>query len=335
MNPTSSASASSTVELAAVTMRSGRRESMHHAALVALSSDGRIAFSIGDPELDVYPRSSIKPMQAFAMLENGLDLPDELLALVCASHDGSPQHLDGVRRILSTVDLDTSALRNTPDWPLDDSSRIDAIRNDGTESSLQQNCSGKHAGMLATCRVNDWDLATYLDQSHQLQTRIIDAIPALTDSPVLGVGIDGCGAPTHVVSLVGLARAFRSIATGEAGPSGSRIHRAMTSHPIMVGGRRRDVTLVMQGIDGLMAKDGADGVFAVALPDGRAIALKVADGSNRARPPLMHAALRALDVDVSGVDPTAWESPILGHGQRVGEVRIVGALAEFDQGFDD
>jgi L-asparaginase II len=79
-----------------------------------------------------------------------------------------------------------------------------------------------------------------------------------------------------------------------------------------------------------MAKDGAEGVFAAALPDGRAVALKVADGSNRARPPLMHAALRALGVDVSGVDPAAWISPVLGHGRRVGEVRIVGALAEFD-----
>lgn len=312
-------------------MRSGRRESMHHAALVALSPDGEIAFSLGDPEIDVYPRSSIKPMQAFAMLENGLDLPDELLALVCASHDGSPDHLVGVRRILSTVDLDPSALRNTPDWPLDDASRIEAIRRHDVESSLQQNCSGKHAGMLATCRANDWDLTTYLDRPHPLQTRITDSIPSLTESPVLGVGVDGCGAPTHVVSLIGLARAFRAIATGEAGPNGSRVHRAMTSYPIMVGGRRRDVTLVMQGIEGLMAKDGADGVFAVALPDGRAIALKVADGSNRARPPLMHAALRALGVDVSGVDPSAWESPILGHGRRVGEVRIVGALAEFDR----
>ena len=330
MDPTTSAPASSAVELAAVTVRSGRRESMHHAALVALSSDGEIAFSLGDPEFDVYPRSSIKPLQAFAMLENGLDLPDELLALVCASHDGSPEHLEGVRRILSTVGLDTSTLQNTPDWPLDDPSRMEAIRAGGTESSLQQNCSGKHAGMLATCRANDWDLATYLDRSHPLQTRITNSIPSLTESPVLGVGVDGCGAPTHVVSLVGLARAFRSIATGDAGPNGSRIHRAMTSHPIMVGGRRRDVTLVMQGIDGLMAKDGADGVFAVALPDGRAIALKVADGSNRARPPLMHAALRALGVDVSGVDHAAWKSPILGHGRPVGAVRIVGALAEFD-----
>lgn len=97
----------------------------------------------------------------------------------------------------------------------------------------------------------------------------------------------------------------------------------------MVGGPRRDVTLIMQGVRGLMAKDGAEGVFAAALPDGRAVALKVADGANRARPPLMQAALRALGVDLAGVDPSAWVSPVLGHGRPVGEVRIVGTLAPF------
>lgn len=98
----------------------------------------------------------------------------------------------------------------------------------------------------------------------------------------------------------------------------------------MVGGPTRDVTLLMQGIRGLMAKDGAEGVFAAALPDGRAVALKVADGANRARPPIMRAALRALGVDVSGVDERAFASPIFGHGRRVGEVRIVGDLAALE-----
>ena len=318
-------------EPAAITVRSGLVESVHHAALVALSSDGSVEFAIGRPDVSVFPRSSTKPLQAVAMVRNGLDLPDELLALVCASHDGRTEHLDGARRILASVGLDESALRNTPDWPLDTESMHDVIRSGGVTSSLQQNCSGKHSGMLATCRVNDWDTATYLDESHPLQAAITATVPSLAGSPVDGIGIDGCGAPAHMTSLVGLARAFRAIATGEAGDAGSRVHRAMISFPHMVGGPRRDVTLIMQGVPGLMAKDGAEGVFAAGLPDGRAVALKVADGANRARPPLMHAALQALGVDVSGVDPSAWESPILGHGHRVGEVRIVGVLGSRDR----
>ena len=317
-------------EPVAYTTRSGVRESVHHGALVALSTDGSVSFSIGDPDLAIFPRSSIKPLQAFAMVRSGLDLPDDLLALVCASHDGQALHLDGARRILASVGLDESSLLNTVDGPLDGTTMEETVRSGGVKTSLQQNCSGKHAGMLATCRVNGWDPSTYLDEHHSLQTRITDAIPDLIGSPVVAVGVDGCGAPAHMISLVGLARAFRAMATGEAGATGIRIHRAMSSNPIMVGGPRRDVTLIMQGIDGLMAKDGAEGVFAAALPDGRAVALKIADGSNRARPPLMYAALRALGVDVSGVDPAAWISPILGHGRRVGQVRIVGSLTEFD-----
>lgn len=316
-------------EPTAITRRSDLTESVHHAALVALSSDGSIEFAVGRPEVSVFPRSSTKPLQAYAMLQSGLDLPDDLLALVCASHDGRTEHLDAARRILASAGLDESVLRNTPDWPLDNESMQQAVRTGGVATPLQQNCSGKHSGMLATCRANDWDLVTYLDESHPLQRRITETVPLLTGSPVDGIGIDGCGAPAHLISLVGLARAFRALATGEAGGVGQRIHRAMTTFPHLVGGPRRDVTLIMQGVHGLMAKDGAEGVFAAALPDGRAIALKVADGANRARPPLMHAALRALGVDVSGVDPSAWVSPILGHGRPVGEVRIVGSLARF------
>ena len=136
------------------------------------------------------------------------------------------------------------------------------------------------------------------------------------------IGVDGCGSPAHVFSLLGLARGFRSIATGAAGIAGDAVYQAMTSHPEMVGGNGRDVTQFMRNVTGLMAKDGADGVFAAALPDGRAVAMKIADGANRARPPVMLAALRSLGVDASAVEPmvTQW---ILGHGEHVGEVRAI------------
>ena len=318
----------SAYEPIAASFRSGRLESVHHAAVVALDSDGRISFAAGDPDLEIYPRSSMKPLQANAMLAAGLDLPDELLALVCSSHDGLPQHLDGVRRILASVGLDESALRNTPDLPLDDHEAHGVLRRGGSESSLQQNCSGKHAGMLATCVSAGWAHdSSYLGDDHPLQRSITDSLPALTAGRVAAIGVDGCGAPAHVISLLGLAHSFRNLATGEAGEQGRRVHRAMTSHPEMVGGPRRDVTLVMRGVPGLMAKDGAEGVFAVALPDGRAVAMKVADGANRARPPIMRGALTLLGIDTSSVDPSAFTSTILGHGRPVGEVRIVGSLA--------
>ncbi|MEY2641781.1 MAG: hypothetical protein RLZZ368_428 [Actinomycetota bacterium] len=312
----------------AVTYRSDILESVHHAAVVGLDRDGSVAFAFGDPLLPIYPRSSTKPLQAHAMVSAGLDLPDELLALVCASHDGRPMHLDGARRILASAGLTESALGNTADLPLDESESMRFVRQGGEPSALHMNCSGKHAGMLATCVINGWGHGPeYLRVEHPLQLAITNGIPALTSAPVAGIGVDGCGAPAHVIPLVGLARAFRAMATGDAGDAGLRIHRAMSSHPDMVGGPDRDVTLLMRGIPGLMAKDGAEGVYAAALPDGRAVALKVADGANRPRPPLMRAALLALGVDVSAVREGTFDSLVLGHGKPVGDVRIVGELA--------
>jgi L-asparaginase II len=262
-------------------------------------------------------------MQATAMVRAGLQLPSDLLALVCASHDGTPEHLDAARRILATVGLDERSLANTADLPLDTESARTILRAGGGPTPLQMNCSGKHSGMLATSVINGWPTdASYLSTAHPLQQHITATIDDLTAEVHTHIGVDGCGSPAHVISLVGLARGVRSIASGAAGPSGDDVYRAMTTHPEMVGGTGRDVTHFMRGIPGLLAKDGADGVFAAALPDGRAVAMKIADGANRARPPVMAAALRALDVDTSAIEPlvTQW---ILGHGQHVGEVRAI------------
>lgn len=317
----------------AITDRSGHDESVHFGALVLLDRDGQVLFALGDPHVEIYPRSSLKPLQAWSMLESGLDLPDELLALVCASHDGRAMHIEGVRSILATVGLDESALANTPDLPLavDEAERV--LVNGGTRTSIQQNCSGKHAGMLATCRRSNWPIDSYLDQAHPLQRAIVAGITQLIGGRTVDhIGIDGCGAPTHVVQLIDLARAFRAIASGEAGASGEKIFRAMTTHPDMIGGPGHATTAMMSGIPGLMLKDGAEGVFAGALADGRALALKIADGANRARPPVMKAALMALGVDVSRVDARAFESTVLGHGQSVGRVRCVAELSSSETG---
>lgn len=307
----------------AVTRRSGFDESVHFGAAVGLAADGSVAFAIGDPDVAVYPRSSNKPMQAVAMVRAGLTLPAELLALVCASHDGTPAHVAAARRILATAGLDDTALANTVDLPIDEESAAAVLRGGGGPSAVQMNCSGKHSGMVATCVRNGWAHdASYLSVDHPLQRCITATIAELAGTAPPHIGIDGCGAPAHVLPLVALARSFRAIATGAAGAAGDAVYAAMTSHPEMVGGERRDVTTFMRQIPGLMAKDGADGVFAAALADGRAVALKIADGGDRARPALMVAALRRLGVDVDAAEPLVVEH-IRGHGRVVGEVRAL------------
>lgn len=305
----------------AITRRSGVDESVHFGAVVALAFSGDIELAVGDPDVDIYPRSCNKPLQAVAMARAGLRLPPELLALVCASHDGTPKHLAGVRRILATAGLDESALANTPDLPLDESAAEAVLRAGGSRTSLQMDCSGKHSGMLVTSAVNGWPTdARYLEPDHPLQRRITDDIDDLTGEQHAHIGVDGCGAPAHVFSLLGLARAYRAIATGAAGAAGNAVYESMTAHPELVGGQHRDVTKFMRDVPGLMAKDGAEGVFAAAMPDGRAVALKIADGASRPCAPVLVAALRAIGIDTREVDRHVVR-PVMGHGKRVGEVR--------------
>ena len=303
----------------AVATRSGLEESVHHGAGVAIG-DGRTLATIGDPDLVVYVRSCLKPMQAHAMLGVGLELTDEQLAVACASHDGSDVHLDAVRSILTRYGFDESDLANTAARPYGSAARA-AARAAGVEpSQLQQNCSGKHAAMLGTCRVNGWSTDDYLDPDHPLQAAITSGIGSL-GAVVHHVGIDGCGAPTHALSLRDLAGAFAVLAA-----PGSAVARAMTTHPAMVGGPTRDVTLWMQAVPTMVAKEGAAGVMAAALADGRAIAFKVADGSDTARQAAVAEAMRSVGVDV---DETAAatvgqvEVPVLGHGRPVGRLAPV------------
>jgi L-asparaginase II len=308
-------------------VRSGFAEGAHHGSVVALAADGRTAYVRGDVTGPVFPRSVSKPLQALAMLRSGLGLDGELLALACASHSGEPFHLDGVRRILAAAGLGTEALANPADWPLVDEVRDAYVRAGGERSVLTMNCSGKHAAMLLTCVRNGWPLEDYLDPVHPLQQRIAETLVELTGEPVAHAGTDGCGAPLLSTSLTGLARAFATLATSER-PEESRIAAAIRAHPEYVSGTTRDERDLIAAMPGAIAKAGAEGCYAVALADGRAFALKVEDGSPRARPVVMAALLRRLGVDEEpGVDTAAvrrtGERLLLGGSAVVGEIRAV------------
>lgn len=307
----------------AITTRSGMDESVHFGAVVGLGRNGEIEFAVGDPNAVIYPRSANKPMQAVAMVRSGLSLPPQLLALTCASHDGTPMHIEGVRRILTTAGLRPEALANTAGLPLDPAAAADVLRAGGAPTALLMTCSGKHSSMLATCVHNGWAHdSSYLDVAHPLQVAVSGVVDELTGEPHAHIGVDGCGAPAHAMSLVGLARGFRAIAVGDAGAAGRKVYEAMTTHPEMVGGDTCQVTPIMRYVPGLMAKDGADGVFAAALPDGRTVALKISDGADRARPAVLLAGLQALGIDTTAVAVVV-EERIMGHGRQVGSVRAV------------
>ena len=306
-------------------VRSGFVEGHHYGSVVLLDRDGSLSWSVGDVDSAMLPRSCNKPIQALGMLRAGLDLDGELLALACASHSGEQIHLDGARRILAGAGLDESALQTPPDYPIDDVAREEWIRAGHHRTPLAMNCSGKHAAMLATCVVNGWDTGSYLEPTHPLQQAIAATFAEVTGEPVEAVAVDGCGAPLLSTSLTGLARAFRTLATAQDGLE-HRVAEAIRAHPEFTSGSRRDEAALLRALPGAIGKAGAESCYAVALADGRAVALKTDDGAPRVRPVLMAAALARLDVsDVPGADPTAVAATgrldLLGGGVPVGTIR--------------
>lgn len=301
-------------------VRSGFVESRHRGSVAALEGDGSLALSVGEVAQPMYPRSAVKPVQAVAMLRAGLQLDGELLALAAASHSGEPFHLDGVRRLLAGVGLDETSLRTPPDWPLDEEARLDAIRAGGEPTPVQMNCSGKHAAMLATCVAAGWSTDDYRAGDHPLQQRIRATLEELTGESVAATGVDGCGAPLFAVSLTGLARAFSALVRSALGTPERRVADAVRAHPKWASGTTRDEAVLMRGVPGLLAKAGAEAVYALALDDGRAVALKLEDGSQRARPAVVVAALRRLGVEAPVLEEIE-RIPVLGGGRPVGEIR--------------
>ncbi len=310
-------------EVVAEVVRSGLVESRHHGSIVALGADGMVVLAVGETDATMYPRSANKPAQAAAMLRYGLPLDGELLALAASSHSGEDFHIRGARRILAAADLDEGLLQNTPGWPLDEIAMVAYARRGSERSSIAADCSGKHAAMLVTCAVNGWSVEDYLAPDHPLQVTIHDTIEELAGERVDPPAVDGCGAPLFAMTLTGLARTFRALALAAPGSAERRVVEAIRAHPQWTSGTLRDEARLIRSVPNLFAKAGAEGVYAAALDDGRAVALKITDGSSRARPVVMAAALRRLGVDQPVLDDLA-RPAVYGGGQQVGEIMPVG-----------
>ncbi|MFZ2227910.1 MAG: asparaginase [Candidatus Nanopelagicaceae bacterium] len=294
-------------------VRGGIVESQHRGHMVLLGADGSVHLSRGNPSLLVYPRSSIKSIQAAAMVRAGMKLQPRLLALVAASHSGSEMHQSAAREILALASLDESALQNAKDRPLGEDDRIKWGSKPST--SLAQNCSGKHAGMLFTSVANGWLIDSYLHPEHPVQVACRAELETLAGEEVSSVSVDGCGAPLFLISLMGLARAIHNL-TISTDPIHQSVIHACRDFPEMVAGEGRLTTRKMREIPGLFLKEGAEGVQIASLPDGRAMAVKVEDGSARALGVLLVAALEAFGV-VSSPEST----PIFGGDKVVGSIR--------------
>jgi L-asparaginase II len=314
--------ADGSVELA-VLERSGFDESRHVGAGVVVDAAGTVIDSVGDGTASIYPRSTMKPFQALAVRGAGALFSDEELVLTTASHAGTAAHQALALHMLESFDHVEADLGCPPDMPFD---RATARTMDGPRR-LAMNCSGKHAGMLAACRVNGWDEATYLDVDHPLQRRVRSVVEEYTHETVDLVGTDGCGAPVFPLTLSGLARGFAGV-VARGDDDSAALTDAVLAHPWAIDGVGRANTVTIERLH-VLAKLGAEGVMVMGLPGGAAVAVKVLDGSQRAG---TLAALALLErnglVEAAGVADVlaATGEHVLGGGVPVGAVRVGAGL---------
>jgi L-asparaginase II len=315
----------------AVLERSGFVESAHLGSAVVLDTEGEVQRLLGVPHVPIFPRSCLKPFQALAAATSGATFDEEEFVVTSASHVGTDAHVALVRRILSKVGLDESALQCPAALPSDVETRDRLIREGRNPSSIRMNCSGNHAGMLAACVASGWSTDDYLDPTHPIQTAGAEMLQRLTGGTIAATGVDGCGAPVFAVTLVELARGFRRITSASA-DSPFPLHRAAAAltagirrHPWIIDGPGQPNAVVIERL-GVVAKTGAEGVLLLSAPDGTVAAIKVLDGSPRAATVVgLQLLVGAGALNAARVDAVLPELglAVLGGDRQVGRIRAV------------
>lgn len=271
-------------------------ESSHHIHVAVVNGAGELLYSYGNPDLRTFPRSSMKPFQAVAVVETGADEAFNYekadLSLICASHSGEAMHRDRVASILERIRLQEEALQCGTHIPRDIKSYNELIRNGGELTPVFSNCSGKHSGMLSAVVYMGEDVKSYREVDHPHQQRILNVIEHVCDFPKseIELSVDGCGVPVHRVPLKNAALGFARLAkpfdweNSERAGHLDKVREAMTTAPEMVGGTDRFDTDLMRVFAGrLVAKAGAEGVQCIGdVETGLGICIKVEDGNGRA-----------------------------------------------------
>ena len=305
-------------------VRSGLVETVEDASVIAMDATSNVLYSSGAPDSPVFYRSSIKPFQALAASRTGRRLPDEHLAVSCASHGGFPVHLSIVDAILTDHGLSVDDLRCPPDRPLAPSAHnLQLARGNARKERRFHNCSGKHAGWLAACAVAGWDTATYLDREHPLQQSIIEIMRDISGIEPDPVGVDGCGAPTLRGSTRGLANAFVRLGTD---PELAPVAKAMSRFGALVADNLRPDGRTALWWSGPL-KSGAEGLVAMSRGD---IAIAAKSHSGRSEIAVAAALVAAEKI---GALPQAMADalvdeirpPVIGGGAVVGNLELIEA----------
>ena len=322
-------------------------ESRHRGFIIAVDADGETVAALGDPLTRPWFRSAAKPFQAIPIITSGaadhFGFTEQELAVINGSHSGEAIHLEAVRSILIKIGLDESALQCGAHLPFDEATSKQMRAAGQQPTSLHNNCSGKHAGMLALARHLGQPIETYLDPGNLIQTQIRLVLSRFSDVPFdeVVVAVDGCSAPVFGLSLQAMARSYAQLVAArltdleaELVNASERVVAAMTAFPEMVGGtsKRLDTDLMRVANGALVSKVGAEGVQLLGVrpcaqyPQGLGIAIKIEDGdTRRARDPVVLETLRQLgllnEAQLTELDTYA-RSTVFNHRKlAVGEVR--------------
>jgi L-asparaginase II len=328
-------------EILAKVVRGNTVESIHRGHLIILTGDGETLFSAGNPKTVTFIRSSAKPFQAMPFITSGACdeymFSEEGLALACASHSGERIHVRIAEQMLLRIEMNEAYLRCGAHLPFNEKEAERMLRENEPPTQLHNNCSGKHAAMLAVAKHIEADLQTYEELDHPVQQLILEAVAAFTgvEANKIKIGVDGCAAPNFALPVAAMAQAFANLVSppDEIDPklrdAAARIVSAMVKFPELIGGTERLDTMLMQAApERIISKVGADGVWLCAVlpcerwPKGLGIALKIEDGDDRrARPVVAVEVLRQLGIleadSLPDVSPMAIKNR---RGDVVGEV---------------
>jgi len=322
------------------TTRGGVVESRHRGSLAVVDSNGRIRFSLGDINTPVFPRSAIKALQAVASFETGaiekFGLGNAEIAIACASHTGEPEHVITAQSILNKAGLGRADLECGTHWPSYEAAALNLAGKGERPCSLHNNCSGKHAGMLASAVCQGQETSGYINPDHDVQQRVRSVIEVfcgidLSDAPM---GIDGCSLPNWAIPLEKLAYGFARFGTGEGcAPERAKlcqqIRSAVAEFPFMVAGTNRFCTRIMEQLgQQAFVKTGAEGVFCASLPQlGLGIALKIDDGATRSSEVVLARLLQKLGmVDVDEFYPELEPAILNRNTIKTGVIKATAAL---------
>ena len=326
-------------------------ESVHRGHLIVVDGKGEDILRLGTPDAVTFFRSACKPFQAIPFITSGaceeFGFSEEEVALACASHSGEPRHVRVARLMLERAGLTEAHLRCGTHLPFNEKEAERMMRAGERPTQLHNNCSGKHAAMLAFGKHIDADLATYDAVESPVQKAVLETISLFSECPVnkIKIGIDGCAAPNFALPLSAMARSFSNLIAppenfgAEVRTACGRIVSAITNFPELIGGLERLDTMLMQVTAGrIISKVGADGVWLCGVlpsdkyPNGLGIALKIEDGDDkRARPVVAVEILKRLEVLLPDDLPELSPMPIKNRrGDVVGRVEADGLLRDVE-----